>query len=165
MKEQETGLEWDSLLLLLFRCCYSIYVNVFCENPSTHTSIFSYFRLLLLLPFGRPASQPARQPTLARWHWLSWLCTHYAHLRSLHAFVCIFYMGTPIHLVTNDKYAAVDAAAAAVWIRNSVERRDRTTQPTWKTWLQRNRRRKRRERRDLLHWTISALPMRGIYVR
>lgn len=43
-------LEWDSLLLLLFRCCYSIYVNVFCGNPSillfpSHTS----WPLLLLL--------------------------------------------------------------------------------------------------------------------
>lgn len=101
-KSERPGSEWDSLLLLLFRCCYSIYVNVFCENPSTHTHTLTISVFGFCHRASRPSSQPASQPahihlnTLAHWHWHSvWLCSRYITPSSfIVRFVHILYMGT-----------------------------------------------------------------------
>lgn len=85
--KRERALEWDSLLLLLFRCCYSIYVNVFCENPSTHihsarsSSLVSTVGRLLLLLLPPPRC---------------------CYCLKMHELSLYSYVGTPIHLLMND---------------------------------------------------------------
>lgn len=123
---------FDAVIRFMWMCSVKI-------HPRTHTHTFSLFGCYC---FSQPASQRLLSSTLARWHWLYGFGSTLRPALSLCTLYSIFYtMGTAIHLVMNDEYAAI-------WIWNSINWKDRN-QCSNKT----------KRKRDLLHWTITALPI------